>query len=289
MDKVAIVVDSSVCLPKYTQESHGIFVVPHILITNEKEYRDGVDITAQQFYTSLEQTGVISTTSGPSPESFIEAFHLASQSANRILCLTLSANFSPMTYNSAMIAAKVVNEENADTWVTVIDSNAAAGAEGFIALEASRAALDGQSLEEILSLVNSMIPRVKLVAFLDTLYYLRKGGRVPMFKAWAGTLLGFKPITELSQGTAKLISKPRSRIKAKDQLFTLLNQRVGHNPVHVNVMHANSQTEAEDMLDRIQDTLNCLEIFISEFTPVMGAHTGPGVLGLAFYSDIPNN
>ena len=110
-----------------------------------------------------------------------------------------------------------------------------------------------------------------------------------MFKAWAGTLLGFKPITELSQGTAKLISKPRSRIKAKDQLFSLLNQRVGHNPVHVNVMHANSQTEAEEMLDRIQDTLNCLEIFISEFTPVMGAHTGPGVLGLAFYSDIPNN
>ena len=171
--------------------------------------------------------------------------------------------------------------------IEVVDSKSAAGAQGLIALEAARTAQAGGDLQSVLRRIEELVPKVNLLAFLDTLYYLSKSGRVPRVAAWAGSLLGIKPLTELKLGGAHMLGKPRSRSRATERLLGMMKSRVEARPTHVNVMHADSIEDAERLRGRVEAEINCRELFISEFTPVMGTHLGPGLLGLAFYTDEP--
>ena len=283
--RVAVVVDSSTCLPQDILQATGITVVPHQLIADERVYRDGIDLDTSSFYEMLKSNSAVITTSGPNPQAFLDAFEKVAKETRDILCITLSPRFSPTTYDSANIAARMAREQRPEVEIRVLDSQAVAGSQGFIALEAHRASVEGKGLSEIVSRVESLIPRLHLLAYLDTLIYLGRSGKITKAKAWAGTLLGFKPLVELSQGEATLIERPRSSAKAMERLLGIVAERTGDRPTHVNVMHANALKNAHKLRDRAQEVLNCQEIFISEFTPVMGAHTGPGLLGMAYYSE----
>lgn len=280
--EVAVVVDSSSCLPAELVREWGLIVVPHQLIIEGQPFRDGVDICPQEFYQRLKQNQIAPTTAAPRPQQFLEAFIEASRVAANVLCLTLSANFSA-TYQFARAALNLANGALSHTRVAVIDSQAAAGASGLIALAAARRAAAGDDLDQVIAQVNRLIPKVNLIAFLDTLYYLSRSGKVGKVQAWAGSLLSIKPLTELKLGEARMLEKPRSRAKAIERLVAIMRQRVGGAPVHFNVMEADASAEAEGLLQRVNAEFNCREGFISQFTPVMGAHIGPGLLGLAFY------
>ena len=282
--KVAIVTDSSSCLPRDLLEKWSIHVVPHELVINERTYRDGIDIEPGDFYQLLQKNQSLPTTSSPSPSSFLNAFRSTGTTSEGVVCITLSANFSA-TYDSACSAARTAAVELPGCRFEVVDSRAAAGAEGLIALEAARSVHEGADLDGVVSRIQELIPEVNLLAFLDTLYYLRKSGRVPKVAAWAGSLLGIRPMTELKLGKAYVVGKPRSRAKATEKLLSIMRSRIAERPAHVNVMHANSGSDAETLCRRIEAEFNCQELFISEFTPVMGSHLGPGLLGLAFYAD----
>ena len=283
--RVAVVVDSSTCLPQDILQATGITVVPHQLIADERVYRDGVDLDTSSFYEMLRSNNAVITTSGPNPQAFLDAFEKVAEKTKDILCITLSPRFSPTTYDSANIAARMAREQSPGLEIRILDSQAVAGSQGFVALEAHRASVEGKGLSEIVSRIESLIPRLHLLAYLDTLIYLGRSGKITKAKAWAGTLLGFKPLVELSQGEATLIERPRSSGKAMERLLGIVAERTGDRPTHVNVMHANALKNAHKLRDRAQEVLNCREIFISEFTPVMGAHTGPGLLGMAYYSE----
>ena len=282
--KVAVVVDSSSCLPGHLLDRWEIQVVAHELVLGDRTFRDGVDIHPDEFYRLLQNGHGTPTTSSPSPAGFLDAFRSAGSVAGSTVCITLASDFSA-TYSSACVAATTARQEMPGSVIEVIDSRTAAGAEGLIALEAARAANAGVDLDGVLSVVNDLIPKVNLLAFLDTLYYLRKSGRVPRVAAWAGSLLGIRPLTELKLGEARMLERPRSRVRAIERLVGVMEGRVGGRPVHVIVMHAQASKDADDLCNRVQDEFDCREIFVSEFTPVMGAHLGPGLLGLAFYSD----
>ena len=208
----------------------------------------------------------------------------AGEHAPNVLCLTLSAEFST-TYRSACAAVELAKERLSNTKVQVIDSRAAAGGSGLIALAAARWAAMGLGLEQVATRVKQLVPRVNLLAFLDTLHYLSRSGRVRKIDAWAGTLLSIKPLTELRLGEARMLEKPRSRPKATQRLLDIMRQRVGFNPVMVNVMEAGALQDAQYLSQQIQSEFNCRDLFKSQFTPVMGLHTGPGLLGVAFYVD----
>ena len=283
--RVAVVVDSSSCLPPWLLEKWQIHVVPHELIIEDRSFQDGIDIEPGEFYQLLEKNHRIPTTSSPKPGKFLEAFRSASAAAESVACITVSAKFSA-TRDSACIAARMAESELPGTRIQVVDSQAAAGGEGLIALEAAREAQRGSELEQVVARVEDLIPRVNLLAFLDTLYYLRRSGRVPRVAAWAGSLLGIKPLTELKLGEARILEKPRSRARAIDRMVSVMRDRVEDRPVHVNVMQAHAGVDAETLRQQIDSEFNCRELFISEFTPVMGAHLGPGLLGLAFYNDV---
>ena len=282
--EVALVVDSSCCLPQELLDQWQIHTVPHELVIDGRSLRDGIDIGPTEFYQLLGKNNQVPTTSCPKPASFLELFRLASTVANNVLCITLSANFSS-TYDSATTTARIAEEELPGFHVRVVDSQAAAGAEGLIVLAASRAASRGAGLEEVTSVVSRLIPKVSLLAFPDTLDYLRKSGRVPRIAAWAGLVLGIKPLAELKLGQARVIEKPRSRARAIQRLADLMMERVQQRPVHVNVMHANAAADAHQLRQQVDTYFTCRELFVSEFTPVMGAHLGPGLLGLAFFTD----
>ena len=281
---VAIVVDSACCLSPDLVRRWNITQVPHELVIGDRSYRDGVDITPYDFYRILREDKVVPTTTAPQPQEFLAGLLAASEFARNILCITVASNFS-VANRSAQAAVEMAGDGLAHCRVKVVDSQAAAGALGLIALAAARWADEGCDLDEVSGRIDRLIPRVNMLAFLESFDYLNRSGRVSKIKAWTGSLLGVRPLTELQGGQARLLERPRSRRRAIDRLVAIAQQRVGGAPVVVNIMEAGAAEDALVLEHLIREVMDCRELFISQFTPVMGAHTGPGLLGVAFYTD----
>jgi len=282
--KVGIITDTIACLPRELVEEYGIVLVPINIIFEDRAYQDDVDITPSEVYRLLKE-GKIPTTSAPSPGVYLEAFRELSQRAESIVCITIAAELT-MVHQSATQAREMAKEELPHTPVEVIDSRTAAGSQGLITLAAARAAAAGQSLEEVIKVTRDMIPRAHLLAVIDTLTYLAKHGRVPAIAAWAGSRLQLKPLLTVSNGKARPITVVRTKRRGVERLLEIMRQRTGANsPIHVIVLHANVLEEAESLKQRISQEFNCVEIYVKDFTPVMGVHTGPGLIGAAFYAD----
>ncbi len=283
-NKAAIVTDTTACLPKEQVAKYGIEVVPIELIFDDRVYRDGVDISPAEFYSRLRQVKKLPTTSGSVPGPYLEAYHKASQRASSILCITLSAKLSGM-FNSARLATEMAKTALPNVVIEVLDCGTAAAAQGLVVLAAARAAASGKSLTEVVETARNIMPRVNLFATLDTLNYLVKGGRVPKAAAWASSLLQIKPIFTITEGEAHPVTNPRTTPGAMKRILKIMEQKiVKGQPLHVVVMHADALDRAIALRNRISSQFDCTELFITEFTPVMGVHTGPGLIGIAFYS-----
>jgi DegV family protein with EDD domain len=284
-NKVAIVTDTTACIPKDQVEKYGIEVVPIEFIFGDKVYRDGIDMSPAEFYTRLREAEKLPTTSGSSPSPFLTAYRTASQKAAGILCITLAANLSGM-FNSAQLARKMAQNALPDVEIEVLDCQTAAAAQGLIVLAAAKAAAQGKNLTEVIEIARDVMQRVNLFASLDTLYYLVKGGRVPKAAALASSLLKIKPVFTINNGDAKPVTNPRTTQGAIKRLIKLMEEKVvREKPLHVAVMHANVPNEAETLGKLISTRFDCAELFFTEFTPVMGVHTGPGLIGVAFYNE----
>lgn len=283
VDRVSITTDSTVCLPEALVKRYAIQVVPLDLVFDGKVYRDGVDISPEDFYQLLQQARKLPTTSPASPGDYLKVYQELSQWADSILCITVSSKVSAM-FDSAQAAKEAAAEIMPQTTIQVLDSNTAAMAQGFVVLRAAEAAAQGQGLEQVAQVAQDIMGRVRLIASLGTLYYLAKGGRVPKVYAWASSLLKIKPIVQLFQGEVGLVAKVRTSPRARERLVEIVRQRVAEDPVHVAIFHAHAAEEAEELKRQVSSRLQCVELYVTQFTPVMGAHTGPGVLGLAFYS-----
>jgi DegV family protein with EDD domain len=249
-----------------------------------RTYLDGLDLSTSDFYRMLRDSREIPTTSAPSPSSFLEAFRRAAKEAEAALCLTVSSKFSAC-FNSAMTAMEEANDALPGFQVSVLDTETAAGGEGLVAVEAWRTAAGGGGLAEVLARARSVIPRVRLLAMVDTLHYLWKSGRVPAIAKAGASLLRIKPIFELVQGDIHTVARPRTHQRAVRKLVELMRERAEPGRLHATVMHADAADAAEELKRQVEAELSCEELYISEFTPVMGAHIGPRLLGVAFRSD----
>ena len=277
---VAIVTDSAASLPP----GGGPLVVPMKLILDGDELRDGIDLTATEFYRKLRSLNETPTTSGPSPQGFLDVFEEAAQHFTSVLCITVSPAFSS-TYAAASVAIEKARETLPGLEVDLMDSGSAAGGEGLVVIAGQRAAESGASLPEVRRAAERVAQRVSLLAYLDTLYYVWKGGRVPMIAYAGSALLGLKPVLEMTQGHVRNVARPRTRRRAAERLLKLMAERVGGAPVHANVMHGDALREADEMRLEIERRFDCRSIYVTEFSPVMGAHTGAGLLGAAFWTE----
>ena len=284
MQKLAIVTDSTACLPQELVEKYDVLVVPLSLIIEGQVYQDGVDMTPSEVYELQRKRKVLPTTSAASPGEIIEVYRKASKKANAILHLSLSSKLS-MEFDSARQAKEMAKEAIPGVEIEVLDTRTAAGAQGFLALAAAQVAASGGSLTQAIQAVEQLAPKVHLFVTVDTLHFLAKGGRVPKAAAWAGSLLSIKPILQVAEGEALPFERIRTKPKAIKRLLEIMEKRAGQKRVHVNLMHAGVPEEAEELKKQLLARFDCAELYITEFTPVMGVHTGPGLVGLAFYSE----
>ncbi len=282
MNKVAIITDSAACVPKEEIERYGIVVAPLNLVIQDRVFRDGIDIVPSEVYDLQRKSKVLPTTSSPSSGELVKLYEKTGEKTNSILHLSISSKLS-RAFESAVQASEVAKEKNPGLEIKVIDSHTAAGAQCFLVLAAAQVADSGGTLQQAVQVVEELAPRLSLFFIVDTLYFLSKGGRVPKVSSWAGSLLSIKPIIELAHGELFPIERVRSKPKARERMMQLMEERVAGKQVHVNVMHAGIPEEAQNLKEQVLSRFDCVEAYITEFSPVMGAHTGPGLLGLAFY------
>jgi len=282
--KVAIIADSIACLTREHVDQYGIVIAPIPLSFNGKIYRDWVDITPDEAYEIFLQDPGSFKTAGASPGIFIEAYREASKQADKILCITLSAKLSGAK-DAALQAREDIKEELPQTTIEVLDSETVTAAEGFVALAAARAAEAGKSLAEVVKTAEEIRDKVTFLAFLDTIRHIYRTGRIPRIAALAGSVLNIKPVLTVSSGLVRFIGAARSREGGIGRMLKIMRDRVGQSPVHVAVMHAYALEEAQKIKERVAAEFNCVELWITGFSPVMGYATGTGTLGIAFYKE----
>ena len=281
---MSIVADSAASLPASVLSDPKLHVVPMTLTINDQEFIDGVDISVADFYALLKQSPGGATTSAPSPAAFVRGFEAAARESDSILCIVVAAHFSA-TADSARTASEQFLLTHPDCNITIMDSESAAGGEGLIAMGALDQARNGGSLPETLALAKSIKERVRLLAFVDTLYYLWKGGRVPRIAHLGASLLKLKPTFELRHSNIENLGRPRTVKKAMNKIIDLMAERIDGARIHVSINHAASAENAALMSQRISEEFECVDSYVTEFTPVMGAHIGPGMLGVAFWAE----
>lgn len=280
MTKIALVTDSTPCLTPEMILKYDIHVVP-LKLQWDQTYRDGVDIQPAQFYSKLEHARSLPTTSQPSSEEFRLIYERLAQEYAGILVVLISSGISG-TFSSALTAAGDFNLVP----VEVIDTKLAAGSQALVVLAAGRALEAGASLEEAAAVVRRACENMHVFFTVDTLEYLHKGGRIGGASRYMGTLLDIKPVLFLTpDGKIDALERVRTRRKALDRLVELLVMNAAHNPVHLCVFHASAFQAAQEVMERSSIQVNCRESILLDLSPVIGAHVGPGTVGVAIYSE----
>jgi DegV family protein with EDD domain len=280
MPKVAIVTDSTAYLPDDLLKLYSITVTPQILIWGDETFLDGVDIQPNEFYQKLETAKTMPTTSQVAIVTMKDAFDKLLSSGYDVLGIFLSAKLSG-TMQSALQAKEMLPK--AGSRLVVSDSNSTSMAMGFHVLTAARAAQAGASLAECQKLAEEARKHTGVFFVVDTLEFLRRGGRIGGAQAMLGSALNLKPLLELRDGRIESIEKVRTKGKAINRMIDLVIERTaGREPIRLATLHANAEVEAKSALEAAAAQLNPVEQILACVSPVIGSHAGPGTVGLAY-------
>jgi DegV family protein with EDD domain len=280
MKRVSVVTDSTAGMPADLAAQNGVHVIPLWVHFEKEGYRDGVDLTTEQFYPMLSKARNLPTTSQPSVGEFLEVYRSLASQAEAIVSIHISSELSG-TVASALAAREMLH----DVPVHVVDSRSAAMGLGMIALAAARAAAEGHNAEEVAAAAEQLVPRTNVIFVVDTLEYLHKGGRIGGAAALLGSLIQIKPILHLDKGRIEALDKVRSRQKAMDRLMEIVAEHAGGaGSLHASVIHAQATAEAEALRDRVSGAFRFAELHIAGVSPAIGTHVGPGTVGIAFYA-----
>ncbi|OEF98545.1 DegV family protein [Desulfuribacillus alkaliarsenatis] len=273
---IKIVVDSTCDLQDDVLQEYGIERVSLKVHFKNETYRDWIDIKPKEFYQKLRNSEVLPTTSQPSPAEFIDLYKSIATEDDSIISIHLGAKLSG-TVQSAVLAKSML--ENYD--ITVVDSKQATCGTGFIAIAAAEAAKHGKSKEDILALIEKIIDNQRTLFMVDTLEYLKKGGRIGKASALIGSLLNIKPILSLDiDGGVMSVDKARGKKKAEKAILQILKNTYGDKELSVALCHADSIDTVEEFSSILKEELNIADIMIADIGPVIGTHVGPGAWGV---------
>ncbi len=285
MSKVRIVTDSTNCLPAELIKKYDIRVIPCHIIMDGKDYIDQIDMTPAEFWRRFSSLKEIPTTGVPGPGEMADAYTELAKSTDSIVSIHVSSGLSAI-HNSFDATRETLREKLPDVKIEFVDSKCAAGALGFIVLEAVRAAQAGKSLSEVTGIAREMVPRVKWICVLDTLKYLIKGGRAPK-TAYIGEMLQIKPIIGFTTDSGKVdsLDKERGKKKAVLKMVDMLKDYIDTSkPLHVIAHYTDRIEDGNELREMVTSRYNCVEAYLTDLTPVMTAHTGPAV-ALSVYSE----
>jgi len=283
MNNVAIVTDSGAYIPEEMSTGYPIHIIPFQLIWNNQVFLDGVDMQPEEFYTRLLTEKQFPGTSQPSPQAFVEVYQPLIQQGYQVLSIQTSSRLSG-TYSSAVQASAQIPEAP----IEVVDSGTTAMEMGFHVLAAARAAREGASLEACKAIAERARQHTGVLFVVNTLDYLHRGGRIGGAAAFLGNLLDLKPILHVRQGRIEAVDKVRTMSKAVTRLLDLVGERIQNQPsVRLSALFANEPERAKNLLEKAilhfgSNSIDIKESFCSRVSPVVGTHTGPDGVGLAY-------
>jgi len=272
---IKIVTDSTADLPPQLAKELGISVVPIYVRFGEEVYRDGVDMSEDEFYQRLEKTTVHPSTIQPGPQDFLEVYRKLSPKADGIVSIHVSAKLSG-TCNSALMAKDMLETKCP---VEVIDSQVLTMSLGLLAIVAANMAKAGESLDKIVKEVKKTIPKIHLLCLLDTLKYLLLGGRIGKAKALLGSILNVKPLLSLKDGEVVPAGQVRTRAKGIDKLSEFAQN--AKKIQDLAVVYSTTPDEAQNLAERLGSIFDQKRIKIARVGPSLGVHMGPGALVVA--------
>jgi DegV family protein with EDD domain len=283
MSKFAVVTDSTAYIPAEYVRKYNITVAPQVLIWGNETFRDGVDISPDDFYGRLKTAKVMPSTSQVSPATMQSIFQPLVDQGLEVLGIFISSKLSG-TLQSAIQAKEMMG--NAGEKVHLVDSQSTAMALGFQVLGAARALEAGTNLKEVVTLAEKAHSKTGIFFAVDTLEFLHRGGRIGGAQRFIGTALNLKPILALQEGKVEGIERIRTKSKAHNRLIELVAEKVkGKSNIRIASLHAHAAEDAKALLERVITELNPVETVFTEVSPVVGTHTGPGTVGLAFTFD----
>jgi len=283
MDKmVAILTDSTASLPEEMIKELKIRTVAYYIHRGQEVLRDLVTIQRDEFLQWLATARFLPTTASPGPGDYVQAYEgLVDEGYEQIVSIHMSSKTSG-AYQAASVAQSMLKEKLPDVRVAVIDTCQVAMCQGWMTIEAARSALAGLKLDEIVEKVKRMIPLTNILQTADTLKYLYMGGRIGRAKNLVGSLLNIKPIVSIEDGIIVPAGVARSRSQAYQIIVKKLEEAVGRGKVKVAYVHAGALQEVEKIKKMVEDRLNVVESLITELSPALAVHTGPGTAGLCY-------
>jgi len=272
---VRIVTDSTADMPQKFAHDLGISIVPLSVIFGDEVFREGIDIDHDLFYDKMAHGRVLPTTSAPSVGEFLEVYEPLLKETDEIVSLHLSSKLSA-TYGNACQAAQILADRGAR--IEVIDTRVVSLGMMFAVLAAARAAREGCDIDQIRAVVERTIGRIRIFIMLDTLEYLRRGGRIGRGRAFLGAVLRVKPLLSIRDGEVHPEERVRTKAMAMERLYQIATSY--HNVREVAIGYSTNPQDAHDLQVRLGAALPHANILVTRVGPVIGAHGGPGVLGL---------
>jgi DegV family protein with EDD domain len=285
MPPIAILTDSCASIPEALLAELNIHMVAYYIHRGQEVLRDLVTVQRDEFLRWMETAKFLPTTASPGPGDYLQAYeHLArEQGASQIVSIHMTAAASG-AYQAAKVAQSMAQEQMPDVRIEVIDTRNVSMCQGWMVIEAARAALAGVSLEAILARIKKMIPVSHMIQTADTLKYLYMGGRIGLAKNLLGSLLNIKPLIGMSDGVIVPLGVARSRGRAYQMMVDMITAAVGPlGKIKIAYTHAGALHEVEKIKTLVEARLTCVETIVAELSPALAVHSGPGTAGLCYY------
>ena len=278
--KITIVTDSSSYIPEVATEGLDIAVIPLWLLWGDDHLQDGVDIQPAEFYQRLRESSTLPTSSQPSAKEFELFYEEVAKRSEQIVSVLVSSELSG-TIASAKMAVKEMGGQ-----IPIVDSRNCAMGLGFAVLAAARAAAEGKSIDDVVLAAEEVSANMHFLFVVDTLEYLHKGGRISGGKRLMGTALKIKPILQFEEGQIRPLSQARTKRKAIEQVFQIMQDRIGRKKMlEVAVLDVDCPDDGDKVAGQIKERFGVDFVHRGVVSPVVGTHVGPGTIGIAFYTD----
>lgn len=279
-NKIVVVTDSSAYIPAEALGDFSIPVIPLWLIWGDERFRDGVDIDPPTFYRRLRESKTFPTTSQPSAGEFVDFFRQVGAGADAIVGVFISSKLS-----GTIPSAQAAQEQLPDLTIRLVDSLSTSMGLGFPALAAARAAAAGKPLDKVVAAAEEVRDRMNVLFAVDTLEYLHRGGRIGGGKRFLGTALNIKPLLHLEDGRVEALAQVRTKRRAVAQMLDIVEERLGGKPMaEVSVLDVDSPEEGDALARQVAERFSISPVYRTTVSPVIGAHAGPGTVGICFYA-----
>lgn len=283
MIHVAVLTDSCASIPEDLLERLHIRTVAYYIHRGEEVLRDLVTVQREEFLRWLMTARSLPTTACPGPSDYFEAYkQLANEGRDEIISIHMTSKGSGAC-QAATVAQAMMKDEYPDVRIEVVDTQNVSLCQGWMVIEAARAALAGLSLDRITASVKRMIPLTRMIQTADTLKYLYLGGRIGRAQQLVGSMLNIKPLIGMAEGVIVPLGRTHSRGQAYRQMADMVAETVGKGRAKIAYVHAGAQREVEKIRELVESRVEVVESFIAELSPALAVHTGPGTAGLCYY------